>query len=47
MEKTAAERLDPKKPLVVNDETYALVKAIEELTIAITLLTTETGRRAK
>jgi hypothetical protein len=47
MEKTAAERLDPKKPLVVNDETYALIKVLEELTKAIEILAAETFRSAR
>jgi hypothetical protein len=38
MEKTSAQREDPKKPLVVNDETYALIKVLEELTKAIDAL---------
>jgi hypothetical protein len=47
MEKTAAVRTDPKKPIVVNDETYALIKVLEELTKAIETLAAETVRRGR
>ena len=38
MEFTQALREDPKKPLVVDDNTYSLVIAIEQLTKAIDAL---------
>jgi hypothetical protein len=44
MEISAAERLDPKKTLIISDETYALVKVLEELTKSIELLATVTMR---
>jgi hypothetical protein len=47
MEKTAAVRLDPKKPIVVSDETYALIKVLEELTKSIETLAAETVRRGR
>jgi hypothetical protein len=47
MEITSAQRLDPKKPIVVNDDTYALIKVLEELTKAIEILAAETFRRGR
>jgi len=47
MENTTAERLDPKKPLIVNDDTYSLVMVIEQLTKAIETLAAETVRRGR
>jgi len=43
MKNTEAIRIDDKAPLVVDDDAYALIKSIEELTKAIETLARITG----